>query len=448
MRRPLPATAMALTLLLTTGGWAAAQEASPEPSVSPDPAVSPDPGPTPTPEQLAEAEARLATATCMGKPATIVAIAGFETMGTPGSDVIVGTAGDDIIRGEGGNDRICAGPGADVVEGGAGKDRIDGGVGDDQLDGGPGNDIITGGKGADMVLGAAGNDRLSGAAGDDTLDGGRGKDACNGGSGTDRLPACNEKLRTRGLLEIRKNTKLKGPHKGAITIAANNVRLDCGGHTITGKGKRNRKVQDGQGIGIPSGTKGVTIANCHTTNFAEGIHIDGHRSRKIVVRDSSANRNGEGFRVYDGNGVRLVRNAADENDSWGFMLSQGGFSPTRKSSLIENTAIDNAAIGFALDSANENKLSGNLARGNQTNFNLGGARDNELTDNVAEGGNIGFADHDGPGANVYIGNFCVDNRDSASQPAGLCEEGPAAGAETTPVNDAGSGPGASPGPEE
>lgn len=125
--------------------------------------------------------------TCMGHTATIVALEGQVTTGTPGDDVIVGTAGDDVINSLGGNDRICARAGDDQVSGGPGADRIDLGAGDDVGRGGAGNDLIKGRGGADKALGGAGRDRLVGGRGNDDLRGGRGSDTLRGGNGSDRL---------------------------------------------------------------------------------------------------------------------------------------------------------------------------------------------------------------------------------------------------------------------
>lgn len=107
---------------------------------------------------------------CLGRAATLTAVAGKELNGSPRRDVIVGSGGIDRIEGGGGNDLICAGAGADVVSGGDGNDRI---------------------------LGGAGTDFLRGNAGDDRIEGGKGRDRCRGGGGSDELTSC-EKGMSRG----------------------------------------------------------------------------------------------------------------------------------------------------------------------------------------------------------------------------------------------------------
>ena len=123
------------------------------------------------------------TATCFGRPATIIAQPGVPTVGTRGADVIVGTAGIDVIRGRGGADLICSGDGNDRVFSGGGRDSVDLGSGDDIAKAGPGNDYVAGGTG---------NDTIRGRGGSDTIRGDGGIDTCTGGKGRDTIESCNE----------------------------------------------------------------------------------------------------------------------------------------------------------------------------------------------------------------------------------------------------------------
>jgi Ca2+-binding RTX toxin-like protein len=93
------------------------------------------------------------TPTCNGLPATIVATAPGQIMGTLGDDVIVGSPGNDKIFGLAGNDTIC----------GLG--------GDDQIVGGQGNDNLFGQEGKDTFVWSPGDagDRIEGSADNDTL---------------------------------------------------------------------------------------------------------------------------------------------------------------------------------------------------------------------------------------------------------------------------------------
>ena len=417
--------------------------------------------------QDAEATAEV-TNLCFGQEPTIVALPGVETLGTAEADVIVGTSGDDAIRGEGGNDLICSGDGVDIVEGGDGKDRIDGGPGDDRLDGGDGNDTISGGSGADAILGAAGNDRLTGNAGDDTLDGGAGKDVCAGGTGQDWLPGCNDKRGTRGKLTIRKNTTLKGPHKGSIIIAADTVTLDCGGHTISGRGS-------GFGIRL-DGRKRVTVKDCAVTNFGTGVHLsEGQRNALVhnlvyensqvginlggsdrnrltgnsvddngfgregtsgfsiwgvanVVRNNSASDNGESN--YGGSGARstFIENTAD-GGLYGFQY--GGNANT----FQDNTISGARDHGLFLSRGDDNEVTGNTVTDSGVGFTIDGAG-NRITGNTASDSNrIGFEERSVPGSNDYADNLCIGSGEAGSTPPGLCTS--AAPATDAPAEDDG-----------
>lgn len=105
-----------------------------------------------------------ATATCDGKPATIVGTAKADHLrGTTGHDVIAGLGGDDVIAGLGANDLICGGSGDDVIHGGTGSDKLKGGAGDDRLLGGAdqsGYDRGGAWQTGDLLIGGGGDDYL------------------------------------------------------------------------------------------------------------------------------------------------------------------------------------------------------------------------------------------------------------------------------------------------
>jgi Ca2+-binding RTX toxin-like protein len=127
-------------------------------------------------------EAGAGSATCQGKPATIVSNAKTIT-GTKAPDVIVAGSGDNTIHGEGGNDLICAGDGDDTVYGERGVDEIYGEAGDDTIDGERGSDTLDGGSGNDRVLGSRGSDQIEGGPGSDVVEGEQGNDTVHGGAG-------------------------------------------------------------------------------------------------------------------------------------------------------------------------------------------------------------------------------------------------------------------------
>jgi len=114
-----------------------------------------------------------------------------------------------------------------------------------------------------------------------------------------------------------------------ITIAANDVSLDCQYKTITGTGA--------SGIGIySSGYSGITVENCRVTGFNRGIHLNEVSSS--ILRNNTANSNeGEGIYVKSSTGITILGNEANYNGSTGihFNDSWGGMV------FSENRACDN-----------------------------------------------------------------------------------------------------------
>ena len=260
---------------------------------------------------------------------------------------------------------------------------------------------------------------------------------------------------------------------------ASNVRLDCGGHAVAGLGKQRR-----QGVGINVTRRGGTVTDCHVTGFAEGSYA-GEVSR-LDIRHSSANGNGEGFRIGATVGATLTDNTAIGNDSWGFVVQW-----TKKSKLVGNVANDNS-IGFFMADAPRNVVKRNSAKGNRDfnyavhgassrntlvrnvstdggrGFDIEGDRNefranrvtgsrghgialskhadrNVLTANTVTGGTangfnvrgvgntlagntatdnnaVGIEDRTVPGTNSYTDNTCINNAAGASSPAGLCDD--------------------------
>lgn len=162
------------------------------------------------------------TQSCLRQRATIVAVAGAVTNGTPGDDVIAGSPGNDIIYGNGGNDLICGRAGHDVIYAYAPEVAADVDLVDcaDSIDleapyvtrivGDSGNDVICGpsstGGGYWSANGGSGSDIVGRALGvDEDIDGGSGNDTvygalkypgnlnsfsnAYGGSGHDRVSA-------------------------------------------------------------------------------------------------------------------------------------------------------------------------------------------------------------------------------------------------------------------
>lgn len=230
---------------------------------------------------------------------------------------------------------------------------------------------------------------------------------------------------TSGTLTILADTVLTEDHTGDIIVGADNVTLDCNGHGVSPDGVATFGI-------LVSAKSGVTVEKCDVSGFDQGVVVEAG-STGIHLSGNTANSNGEGFRIDSSSSVTLLENTANNNDSWGFILSNG----TVNSTMYANVASNNALIGFALDIASNNELKDNRASGNQTNFNIvSKSNGNSLTGNISEGGGFGgagftladdsnsntltgntstggvgpgFVVQDSSDDNVYVGNLSTDN---------------------------------------
>ncbi len=156
-----------------------------------------------------------------------------------------------------------------------------------------------------------------------------------------------------------------------IDIGANNIVLDCAGHTITGPfSSQGSTGLDGISL---TGVSGVTVTNCHVTSFDNGF-----------VMLSSNNK--------------LVGNTADNN-------GDGFYIESSSDNMIGDTADNNGGNDFVVFSSNNNQLDNNKAIGNTG---LG------YDDTTIGSGTAGTA-------NTYNDNKCENNQDGQSSPVGLCE---------------------------
>ena len=200
---------------------------------------------------------------------------------------------------------------------------------------------------------------------------------------------------TNGTLTINADTTLTEDHAGDIIIAADGVTLDCDGHTVTGPG-----VAVSPSIGIDlTGRTGVTVKNCHVTNFPSGFFL--MDSSDNTLKKNTATQNDTGFFLMDSSDNTLKKNTATQNDTGFFLgLDSSGNTLTRNAATGNNN-------GFLLRSeAIDNTLTENTAIGNNNNgFLLNDVFNNTLTGNTAnDNPNIGFL------VDVEsFGNFLVEN---------------------------------------
>lgn len=93
-------------------------------------------------------------------------------------------------------------------------------------------------------------------------------------------PACGETIYDSVTLTQDLSCFGNGP-----VIGADNVVLDCDGHSITGFGS-------GYGVSVSEYVKGVTIKDCSISHFADGIHLIASDSDTLTGNTLSSNSNG------------------------------------------------------------------------------------------------------------------------------------------------------------
>jgi len=134
-----------------------------------------------------------------------------------------------------------------------------------------------------------------------------------------------------------------------IIIGANNITLDCAGHTIAG---------DGTGFGIHQvGRTGVTIKDCNITNFEQGIFLQSGSSGNTIM-DNTASNNNIGIHLADSSDNSVVMNTVTDNNV-GFDLFNAS------NNIIEgNTAKNSFFEGILLSGNTPSGTSGNIIQRN------------------------------------------------------------------------------------
>ena len=199
---------------------------------------------------------------------------------------------------------------------------------------------------------------------------------------------------------------LNCPYHG-IEIGADNITLDCQGHTISGS-------FDGAGVRIPiSGFDGVKIRNCVVENFRHGIVFIGDRgeiSNNLLQGNKYDGLNFEGEDSLITNNIFRNQSGDDLAGGFGLKLGQNG---ARRNTISRNTIENNThGIGFEYGVVG-NTFADNIVRNNQvTGFKLQKQiRENVFSGNVVKNNKIGFNFlGDRINGNQFFSNYIIGNR--------------------------------------
>ena len=163
----------------------------------------------------------------------------------------------------------------------------------------------------------------------------------------------------QGVLVVTSDRTLTRDIQGQIEIAADNVTLDCNGHTIRDVGLAATcgvSGNDSCGIKVQN-HRNVTLQHCDIAGFDIGIWISG--ADTVDVEYATASSNAVGYRVEDSNNVSFVQSMASRNDQEGFVVRD-----SVNSFFWLNTAVENGRDGF-----DENAGSGSYYLRNDSVYN-------------------------------------------------------------------------------
>jgi parallel beta-helix repeat protein len=193
----------------------------------------------------------------------------------------------------------------------------------------------------------------------------------------------------------------------AITVAADGVRLDLGGRTLTGDGEGFVFGVLAEGTPGNPTVEGLRVGNGTVRGFLDGVRIENAIGARVAGVTASGNDD-DGLDVRDSRGVRLVRNVAAGNGDDGFDLLV-----CQSCVVAGNRAAENGGDGIETDDLARTRVVDNRASGNgDDGIGLDGAgaernlvRGNTATDNGSSGIQVGA----GPTGNRLAGNRATGN---------------------------------------
>ena len=209
------------------------------------------------------------------------------------------------------------------------------------------------------------------------------------------------KADTMGLMNITTDTVLTENHIGGIVIGADNISLDCAGHTIT------EIAPFGAGVLITGPKKGNTIKNCHVEGFTSCFSLSGGASDNMLTNNSATDCvRGFALTLADNN---ILRNNTTIGNNVGIILSRSS-----KNFLMRNDVDQSGDFGIRVVAAHSNKLIDNtVVRGKHTGIQIRVSNKNNFKLNTAcgngtvSGVDVNLFDDGSSGNNLRNNDFCT-----------------------------------------
>ncbi len=196
-----------------------------------------------------------------------------------------------------------------------------------------------------------------------------------------------------------------------IVVAANNIRLDCAGHTLTGSAPAGppdvRQRDFSEGINLTDRT-GVTVTNCRVTNFGMGFALRNATTNTFTNNRVFGNAR-DGFDLNDSNSNTFINNTVNGNDLNGIELDR-----SQENIFIKNIVNGNED-GFDLDEGDDNSprnvFTSNIANENRRDGFRIRSDGNTFTGNIANNNEDGFHIEGTAAGNVFTQNTANSNRE-------------------------------------
>ncbi len=203
---------------------------------------------------------------------------------------------------------------------------------------------------------------------------------------------------TEGTMHVVVDTTLNEDHNGPIEISAENVALDCAGHTVSGASVAINAA------GINVLRDGVTVRNCVVSGFTLGIRaksVSGILLANNVVSDNEE----VGIDLLGIENSEIMSNVSTGNFLQGIFLGQSDGV-----ALIGNTVTGNRDQGILLIGSTQLSVSRNIAAGNLYGIAIDETHDSLFTLNDASDNETGFLDFRGF-RNTFTSNTAHRNTD-------------------------------------
>ncbi len=133
-----------------------------------------------------------------------------------------------------------------------------------------------------------------------------------------------------------------------FTITANDVWLDCRGHSLTGTGTGSAVAIYGSG----RGTNNFSLRNCRTTGFYYGVFLS--YSNDGVIQNNSFSSPVYGVFAQSSNNLVFFNNTVDRPAASGVFLSS-----SRDANVSFNNVSSPVVSGASLSASSSNKILGN-----------------------------------------------------------------------------------------